>query len=425
MFKQKSLILGLAATMLAGGLSACNQAAADLTYWCTSVDNDVMVKIVAAFKEDNPQYADKRIELGANYGEGDAYTNLSKSLANAGDVIFVADDNIRSGVDSRLLTDLSEDKDAFVASDGQFAVNACSVDGKMYAYPYRSDNSPMPFYDKATFTSNPAALNSIEGMLDACEKAGKKFYLDIANGWYNAFMIWAAGAQFTVGTGRKGTEVILNDVVAKKNQVGEVLKALKALYNRYQDTWEISSDNGIIQDSFGNETAGVAFLWNDGVAIKAKTSREVGVAQWPTLAVSGQNVALKCFQSYKAIVCKRQDDTERLALAKAFAKYCASYKAQEMRLELDYGPSNLELMQTAQVNALEFPNAIKQMNNAGRTVDQATNVTGAFWKPMEDLGGMVCNGLANLDDGAWGAYPTAVAAAAGSVAIDGWEATTF
>lgn len=426
MFNKKMLILGASSVLLASGLAGCGGGpAADLTYWCTSVDNDVMKTIVEEFKKDNPDYADKNIALGANFGEGTAYSNLAKDLGAAGDVIFIADDNIRNGVGARLLADLSADQDAIVKSDGADAVAALSVDGKLYGYPYRNDNSPMPFYDADLFSGdNAAKLGSLEGMLEVCKAAGRKFYFDMTDSWYAAALIWAGGGEFSVGPSKKDAtvEVIKNNFVAKKKEMGAALKAFKALYNKYKDTWEVSADNGKVQEGFANGSIGVSFLWNDGAGIKAKAKdKHIKVAAWPSLTVDSNVVKLETFQSYKAIVCKQQTDAERLKLAKTFAKYCASKKAQELRLSLEYGPSNLEAQKTEAAKALDFSTKVNEMANENRTHGQAVNTTGDFWIPVKNVGINVVNGIDDGKAGAWGAYASAELCVVGLASQSGFE----
>lgn len=419
MFNKKSLILGAASVLLASGLAGCGGAnRGDLCYWCPNQDNDIMEKIVEEFKKDNPDYASKSIVRDANYGEGDAYNALHGDLRKAADVMLMADDNIRAGVAAEEIASVDADKAAFVKEVGESAVNATSVDGKMYGYAYRADNSPMPFYNKNVF-SDVSQLRTLEGMLKGCKDAGKKFYLDMGNGWYNQFLLSSAGAKFTVGKDSKGAEVMKTDVMNHSEDVGELMEAMKDLYNEYKDTWISSSKDADIEAAFADNSAGIAFLWNDTVNI-TNAGGNVGVTLWPTIKVGTANVQLTCFRSYKAVVCKENEDAERGAFAKVFAKYLASKKAQQMRIELSYGPANLELQATDEVKKLEFVTKANEMFAKGLTVEQAPNVTQAFWTPIGNLGKLIIDGTSGVD--AWGDYDGAAQAAEDLLGNTGWEA---
>lgn len=421
MFNKKSLILGAASVLVASALAGCGggKAKADLTYWCPSVDNDVMDKIVEEFKKDNPDYADKNIALDQNYGEGDTYAQLHADLGAAADVMLMADDNIRSGVKAEEIASVDEDKAGVVVSDGAEAVAAVSVEGKMYGYPYRGDNSPLPIYDATLFTAGAQdpRLGTFEGMLQACKEAGKKLYWNVTNGWYEPTLLLSGGAKFTVGKDSEGKDVIKTDVVDHKADVGAVLEALKELYKTYKDTWMIDDNNSNIEAAFKNDECGVAFLWNDLAKIRT-AGGNVGVTTWPTLKVGTVAKPMYTFRSFKAVVCKEQEAGERLTLAKKFAKYCASEKAQVLRLDLEYGPSNLKAQLTEKAQKLEFVKNINIMGLAGHTWGQAPNVTGDFWTPMANLGKLIVDG--KYGDEAWGAYDNAAHAAASLAEAQGW-----
>lgn len=419
MFNKKSLLLGAASVLLASGLAGCGGAdMGDCAYWCPSQDNAIMEKIVEEFKKDNPDYADKKIVRDANFGEGDTYNALHSGFSKAADVMLMADDNIRAGVRAEEIASVDADKEAFQEEVGADAVNACSVDGEMYGYAYRADNSPMPFFNKHLWDSDAEFGGTLRGMLQACADKEVKFYLDLANGWYNEFLLTTMGGSFTVGKDSKGAEVVKTDIEDHAEAIGSLLEELKDLYNEFSDTWVVSSKDANIEAGFADDSIGIAFLWNDTTNI-VNGGGSVGVTMWPNIEVDGEEYASRCFRSYKAVVCKEQSG-ERLTLAKAFAKYLASKKAQELRISLSYGPSNLELQDTDDVKEIEFVAKANEMYAEGRTEAQAPNVTQSFWTPMANLGKLVTDGTSGVE--AWGDYDDAEMAVLDLINNTGWEA---
>lgn len=428
MNNKKFALLGLAGLVMSlascGGGGSTNY---DLSYWCPSVDNAVMEQLVKDFKAANPDYAKKSIGRKANYGEGETSAPLIKSLSKAADVMLMADDNIRGCVDADVVADLTDDKVEMTTEMGLNAVEACSIDGNLYGYPYRADNSPMPFYDKTMFSgANAAKLGSLEGMLEVAKANNAKVYLDMGNGWYNPFLLWSKGGEF--GISKKtdgGLEIATNfgnqsaETKARRGEIAAFLDATKALYNEYYaDTWVSSSDDSEIEKGFKEGSIAVAFLWNDINNIQAANAN-VSVATWPTLTVGGTPVKLHCFQSYKAVVCKKNSDAEQLAFAKAFAKFLAGEHAQTMRAEqLQYGPSDISVAATFTAEELPFSTAINTMALAGLTHSQATRTTGDFWTPMANLGSLVTNKTSG-----WGAFGTANRALENLCSQSGWSLT--
>ena len=410
-----------------GGKSGGGSSEADLTYWCPSVDNEVMETIVANFKASDEAYADLNIVRAANWGEGETSANLVKDVDKAADVMLRADDNIRASVASEGLVELdAEDVTKFTAEAGAEAVQACSIDGELYGFPYRADNSPMPFYNTTLFSGdNASKLGSLEGMFEVAKANNKKIYLDIGNGWYNPFLLWSNGGDFGIHTEDNGSLSIATNfgnqsdaTKATRAKIAKVLEATKALYNEYQDIWVISSENSLIEADFKDDNIAVAFLWNDITAIQA-VNDHVGVTTWPTLTVEEQALPLHCFQSYKAVVCKNGADEERVELAKDFGRYLAGADAQRLRAQkLSYGPANLSVAAEFDSTTLPFSSAIVAMANAGLTHSQATRTTSDFWTPMANLGGLVADKTET-----WGTYGTADRALQNLLSSSGWSLT--
>ena len=429
-----SLVLGLAATGCAqnpggggNGDRPGGNTSADLTYWCPSVDNAVMETLVNNFKASKAEYADLNIVRLANWGEGETSAQLVKDIDKAADVMLMADDNIRACVASEALAPMSAaDVTKYTSEAGASAVEALSIDGELYGIPYRADNSPMPFYDKTLFTGeNAAKLNSLEGMLEVAKAAGKKVYLDAGNGWYNPFLLWAKGGDFGIHKEANGSLSIAtnfgnqsDETKARRAEIAKVLEATKALYNQYQDTWVISSEDSLIEADFQDGSCAVAFLWNDITALQ-RANANVAVTKWPTLKVENQDLPLHCFQSYKAVVCKYGIDPERVELSQEFARFLANPESQRLRAtSLQYGPANISVANEFTAETLPFSTAIREMAAAGLTHSQATRTTSDFWTPIGNLGGLVTDKTSG-----WGTYGTADRALQNMLSSSGWSLT--
>lgn len=418
MISKKFIALSLGALVL--GLTSCGGSDADLTYWCPSVDADLMTELVAEFKASKPEYANLKIETAGYYGEGDVYAQLHKDLEAAADVMAIADDNIASAVTAEeIVAWTDEEKAAAIASDGAAAVESCSLEGTMYGLPYRADNAPMPMYDSTVYTSADQ-LASFESILATAKAAGKQVYLDLCNGWYNATLLTCGGATFTRQKNDKGVYEMYTDAADadKIDGVAASLEAFKSLYNSYKDTWVINSDNAKVEAEFESGKLAYVFLWNDLNNIRA-VNENVKVGVWPTIKISGKDVQMKCFLGYKAYVCKENSDTERVALAKEFTKFLASKNAQVKRAaELKYGPSNLEAQADDAAKSLEFTAKIAEQAAMSATIGQAINTTGDFWTPMQNLGNIVTDGSEG-----WGDMGSAARVIQALVSNIGWTST--
>lgn len=421
----KNKIFALCAVGLLGAaLSGCSNAApADLTIWCPSTDGDVMEEIVKNFKAAYPEYAEKTFSVVASHAEGDVQAEVKKDKTIAGDVFCIVDDNIRSAVDAETLLAIDDsEKAGIVASDTQDAVDSCSIDGKLYGYPYRADNAPLLIYNKKIVSDVAAA--TLDGILAACAEKNAKLYWDIANGWYVPSPFWGNGVTQKL---TKDTDGVLKIDTTLYSDAGvAAAEALMATYINNKSAFEISSAANTIEAAFESETAGAAIFWNDTANIQPKIVSKggtIGIAHLPSITINNQQVKMKSFLGYKAIainnyVKTRGEETEKLA--KLFAKFAANKDSQELRVKLGYGPSNVTVSNTADAKALPWVKAIADQmdpNVGGGTVPQASNVTSNFWDPMATVGTAIKNAT-KLGD--WGSYGTAKKILKNIVNSSGW-----
>jgi spermidine/putrescine-binding protein len=425
--KKLSLAVLAVATL---GLSACGSPAAstsvptgpELTLWCTALDGDFTNQMISDFKAANPDYADYNIHVLANIAENEAQGKLHKDTTAAADVICMVDDNIRAAVAAKDLLALDDaTKTAIVASDGQEAVDAGSIGGTLYGYPYRADNAPLLIYNSKLISASD--ITSFEKLFAAAKTAKTKVALDIGNGWYNPFMFWAGGGDFKID----GEENIAANFANVDGCVTSA-QAVYDLYTKYQDNWNITSDEGVIQAGFADGTLGAAFLWNNLAAIRAAmegsavgAATDIKVAGWPTLSVGGVDVANTFFKGYKHYVIKSAISTDLIPAAKAFCAFATSEAEQDKRAAdttLAYGPSNLKSKAKDVAKNLEWGSVIMAADALNHTRSQALTTNSSFWDPMGAFGGLI---KAQTN---WGEFGTCKRAIQNIVSTTGWTSVT-
>ncbi len=421
MFNKKKLALVAGGVLTLGALAACGPSAGatnTITIWCPPTDKETVEAIIADFKEANPDYADWTIEVSQTVGEGDTQKLLTADKTNSADVICMADDNIRTAVQGETLLALTdEEKTAIVASDGQEAVDACSIDGTLYGYPYRGDNSYMLFYDTTVVSADQA--KSVEGILAACKAAGKTFNYDITTGWYSISPLVGHGLKMGVKTGEDGKIYMDTDFYSTKG--AQIAQQVMDLRNEYGATWVFDVSNSKVENGFAEGTMGATILWNDYNTFIA-SNKNIAVAELPTLTVGTTAAQLTPFLGYKAVVINNYVESrgdEYVAAARAFAKFMTNEDNQKTyQSELGYGMTNLNVMKEADLSDNPFMNAINaQLPNV---VPQGVNVTNDFWSPMETF-------WTNVETGNWGDYGTGLDGAKGAlralVSTTGWVTT--
>ncbi len=368
-----------------------SEAEGDLTLWVPSTDTGFMTdKVIAGYKAAHSEFKGN-IKIKANFGEGDVRTELAKDLDTAADVMCIADDNIRSAANSELLAPLTADeKNAIVASDGQNAVTAGTLDGTLYGYPYRGDNGYILFYNKELFP-NPETVESMDELLSAAKEKNVKVYWDLTQGWYAPAPFWANGVDFHLDNDGNMVSTFDSDAAVKAGM------AMMSMYKQYGGTTLVySADNGQIESGFADKTIGACILWNDYQGLKAKIGDNLGYTVLPSVAINGEDKPLHTFNGYKLMSIKAGLSDEKLALAKSFCEYATSAEVQLLRAkELGHGPSNLEVAANEDVKALPFVGQIAEMMAAGHTHAQAANVNDKFWDPMGSIGSTIVAGASS------------------------------
>ena len=421
MFNKKKLALVAGGVLTLGALAACGPSAGatnTITIWCPPTDKETVEAIIADFKEANPDYADWTIEVSKTVGEGETQALLTADKTNSADVICMADDNIRTAVQGETLLALTdEEKAAIVASDGQEAVDACSIDGTLYGYPYRGDNSYMLFYDTTVVSADQA--KSVEGILAACKAAGKTFNFNLTEGWYSTSPFIGHGLSIGVKTEEDGKIYMNTDFYSTKG--AQIAQQVMDLRNEYGSTWVFDVSNSTVEKGFAEGTMGATILWNDYNTFIA-SNKNIAVSELPTLTVGTTAAQLTPFLGYKAVVINNYVESrgdECVAAARAFAKFMTNEDNQKTyQTELGYGMTNLNVMEEADLSNNPFLNAINaQLPNV---VPQGVNVTNDFWDPMQTF-------WANVATGNWGDYGTGLDGAKGAlralVSTTGWVTT--
>ena len=198
----KKIIGILLAMCLLFALAVPAFAAGDKTLkiWVPDATKSFTEEQVAKFMEANPEYADYAVTVEA-VGEGDAASNVLTDLEAGADIFNFAQDQLARLVAAGALIELSDENAAIVAEENAAgSVAAATMGDLVYAYPLTSDNGYFLYYDKSVI-SDPSTL---EGVVAACEAAGKGFYMEINSGWYQPAFFFGAGCTLTYDTDDTG-----------------------------------------------------------------------------------------------------------------------------------------------------------------------------------------------------------------------------
>ena len=270
---KKILSLVLALAMM---LSLCSFASAEgfdgeIKVWVAEATVEFTKAQVEAFKAANPEYANMTVTIQP-VGEGDAASNMLTDVESGADLyVFPQDQLARLVAAGALEVVYEENVPTIVAENDAGSVAATMLGETMYAYPMTSDNGYFLYYDKSVVT-DPTDLLKV---LADCEAAGKNFYMEINNGWYNPSFFFGAGCTLTYDTDDTGAFVGINCDYASENG----LKALKSMIKVAQSPAFV---NGSSASNATNIGAIVDGTW-DAANLQGILGENYAAAKMPTI----------------------------------------------------------------------------------------------------------------------------------------------
>ena len=348
-----------------------------LKVWAPDKAVSLVKEQIDAFQKHYSDITFKSIDVVAQ-GEGDAATQLLNDPETAADVFSFASDQLNKLVNAGVISEVAFLNTVSGANDPK-TVEAGTVDGALYAYPETNDNGYYLVYDNTVVTADQA--KTLEGVLEACKAAGKKFIFDCGNGYYSCTFAFTAGVEID-GLETVGDEQKQKFTDYDPDKAVETLMAFSALMKQYKGTWT-SLDVAKIASGFTTATlgAGVDGSWNT-VPDQEALGDKFGAAKLPTINVNGEDKQLKSMFGYKYIGVNGSSKFPNAA--QILALYLAGEECQTQRAaNLGWGPSNLKSQQDKAVTDSAVLKAIQEQSaNACAQV----NIADTFWSPMGNLG---------------------------------------
>ncbi len=355
------------------------EAGATLKVWAPDAALDVFKAQCDAFIAQYPD-AGIKIEVVAQ-GEGDAAANLLNDPEAAADVFSFACDQLNRLKDANVImpvnTSLAED---VKARNSEKSLQAATLEDTLLAYPETGDNGYYLVYDKRLVSDEDA--QTLEGVFEACRKAGKKFIVDAGNGFYSCMFPFTGGLKIEGLEGEENDVQKFNDY--DQAEVVATLEAFAKLFHEYDDIFFSTSPDkvsaGLAEDP-STVAAGIDGSWNAATVAKI-LGDNYGAAKLPTINVNGEDKQIISMHGYKLIGVNAMSKAPNAA--QLLADYLSGEACQLERAEkISWGPSNTKAAESEVVKNNPAISAI--LDQAQYTVPQV-NIAPTFWDPMGNLG---------------------------------------
>lgn len=292
-----------------------------LKVWAPDAAVSIFNKQCKAFIEKYKDFGTIKISV-VPQGEADAATSVLTDPDSAADVFGFACDNIdKLQATDSLLPIVGNDKTKTEEENIKAAVDAATINGKLYAYPETGDNSYCLVYDNSVVSDEEA--KTLEGVLKACKAANKKFVMDAGSGYYACLFLFTGGVRLE-GYEKDNLTQKFNDY--DEQTVLKTMMTFRNLFMAYKDYF-LNGDTTKVVDGFKSNTVGAGFdgSWNFK-SIKDTLGERAGFSVLPTINVDGEDRQIINMFGYKLIGINAF--TKYPATANELAKYLASEECQ-------------------------------------------------------------------------------------------------
>ena len=329
-------VKGITTDIAGGGSSEWDSGIDDagsykIKIWVAETVESITNNEVTAFKAQHPEYnLDVTI---AKMDEPEAATQMKKDVSNGADIYCFAQDQLanlkKSNALAKMPASLTKVLENLNTAD---SMQAATIDGDVWAMPATSDNGYFLYYDKSVLSESD--VEDLDTLLAKCNQAGKKFFYDAQNGYYNAGFFLGAGCTNTWTTDKSGRYKSYTDTFNSDNGV-IAAKALRTLVN--STAWRNGNTVSRFEDIAGAVVSGI---WDYKVAEEILGSN-LGCTDLPSYTVEGVTHHLGSYDGYKLFGVKPQTDAKKQSVCRKLALYLAGEKGQQDRFNLqNWGPTN-------------------------------------------------------------------------------------
>ncbi|MDD7641027.1 MAG: extracellular solute-binding protein [bacterium] len=349
-----------------------------LRVWAGEEDKELIAVIADNFAKEHASEANITIEWEPMV-EGECRSNLLGDVLNAPDVYTTTDGDIRTiaagGAASEVMKP-DEIKENNLAS----AVEAMTINNKIYGYPLTADNGYFLYYNKAYFSEED--VQDLDTILNIAAKNNKLFAMDWSSGWYLYSFFGQTGLK--VGLNDDGVTNFCEWNNAKREIKGTDIA--EALLKIAANPGFKSTPDWIKGIQSGDVIACVSGVWDES-AIKAAWGSNYGAAKLPCYTVAGKKVQMACYFGYKMIGVNPY--SEHIEWAHKFADYIANEENQVLRFQMrGQGPANLKAAETPEIQDAAAIQAVLEQSQYSELQRLGSN----FWAASTTLGNTLAAG---------------------------------
>jgi arabinogalactan oligomer/maltooligosaccharide transport system substrate-binding protein len=195
-FMLKKFSYVAAAGIMLAALADAVQNRVTLKVWQPQMEQELLAGMAEDFQALHPEWI-----ITFDFGvveEPDLKTTLTVDVEAGADVFAFPDDQLVDLINAGALAEVQQYKSVVEARDVEWAVDAATKAGKLYAYPETADNGYFLYYDASKLSATDVL--TMDAILDKADDLDKSILFDPAGGWQSAAWFLNTGSITFDGT---------------------------------------------------------------------------------------------------------------------------------------------------------------------------------------------------------------------------------
>ncbi len=350
--------------------------------WCDEYETEMFQKRIKSFFA---EYPDMETEVEFEpVGASICKETLLGDVTNGADLFCMPDDQLLTMAASGVLEEI-ENADKIKERSIEGAVEAASIDGRMYAYPYTADNGYFLYYDQRYFTKEDVC--SLDRILEVCARNRKKFIMSWSSGWYLYSFFGNTGLHLSLNADGLTNSCDWNTT---KGQITGTDIAQSLLNIAKHPGFQDVPDSAFAKEALdGSAIAVVSGVW-DAEAMKEAFGGDYGACRLPEYSCAGKQIQMSSFKGYRMLGVNAY--SEHRQLAEMLADYLTNEDSQNYYFKCrQNAPANSSAAASDAV--LKVPAITAVLEQSEYAVLQ--KIGQKFWTPMSVFGDTMAKGNPN------------------------------
>ncbi len=358
----------------------------DLTVWGGSQEQELLKEMVENFKNEYVGQANFDIKVEVEE-EGTCKERILDDVSVAPDVFTFVDDQLMELAAAGVIEEISE-VDKIRQENVGGAVEAATINERIYAYPMTADNGYFMFYNKKYLSEED--VTTLDRMLEVASSLNKKVTMDLTSGWYIYSFFGNTGLN--LGLNEDGITNYCDWNSTSGNIKGvDVGNAIASIVRN--PGFKSMGDDGLKAGAKDDSViAGVSGVWCAN-ALKEAWGEDFAAVKLPTYTCAGQQIQLSSYAGYKMIGVNAYSEEKEWAAR--LAEWFTNEANQTLRFkERGLGPSNIISADNEEVKASPAIQALITQSEYA----SLQRVGPKYWDPVAAFGKALIEGKASANN---------------------------